>query len=319
MSSTVVTKSCFNYSCLKKGVDLKVCGKCKSAWYCSSECQKSDWKKHKTDCKFLSSMKEDQDTALGDMCARCQTSSRPLKKCSKCLVVCYCSKECQIAHWRDHKPVCNTITESNLPEILKRDKKNSNSDGGPNVAKFCTQSVWQEIQTKGQKLLEAYKHKEGVSDTDDEGEVVTTLSQAVSMASGIFNEKKIVTNFEMVPTELYGFRICQGQQILVAQITGFHPEIIRHGIFVTDEGGMTSFVLFHVDNIPDPRPHFKWSDIAPRNYIIIKDPSFQKFPGKFLGFVIDDASDVRVLRGLPLTTNDYEGYMVNMKTYTTES
>lgn len=235
MSSTTVTKSCFNNSCQKKGVDLKVCGKCKSAWYCSAECQKSDWKKHKTDCKFLSAMKEGQDMSPGDMCARCGTSSGPLKKCSQCLVVCYCSKECQVAHWRDHKPICNTIIESNLPEILKRDKKNSNSDEGSNVGGLCSQTVWQEIQTKGHKLLDAYRYKESMSgdDDDDEGEVVTTLSQAVRIARGIFDDRKIVTNFETVPTELYGFRICQGQQILVAQITGFHPEIVRHGIFLS--------------------------------------------------------------------------------------
>ena len=29
---------------------LKVCGRCKDALYCSSECQKSDWKAHKPQC-----------------------------------------------------------------------------------------------------------------------------------------------------------------------------------------------------------------------------------------------------------------------------
>ena len=36
--------------CGKVGADHKVCGKCKSVVYCSKECQKLDWKKHKTVC-----------------------------------------------------------------------------------------------------------------------------------------------------------------------------------------------------------------------------------------------------------------------------
>lgn len=39
--------------CMKKG-KLKKCSACQSAWYCSRECQKSDWLRHKTqECKEL--------------------------------------------------------------------------------------------------------------------------------------------------------------------------------------------------------------------------------------------------------------------------
>lgn len=34
-----------------RGESLRVCGACKAVHYCSRECQKSDWKKHKTICK----------------------------------------------------------------------------------------------------------------------------------------------------------------------------------------------------------------------------------------------------------------------------
>ena len=36
----------------KKGVSRK-CGGCRGARYCSVECQRSDWKRHKDDCRFL--------------------------------------------------------------------------------------------------------------------------------------------------------------------------------------------------------------------------------------------------------------------------
>lgn len=36
--------------CLKTGKDVKRCGRCQRVYYCSRECQKSDWSEHKVDC-----------------------------------------------------------------------------------------------------------------------------------------------------------------------------------------------------------------------------------------------------------------------------
>lgn len=40
--------SCLIYG---KTYPIKVCTRCKSVWYCSREHQKTDWKKHKLECK----------------------------------------------------------------------------------------------------------------------------------------------------------------------------------------------------------------------------------------------------------------------------
>ena len=37
-------------TCLKENVKLLTCGRCKSVYYCSKECQKKDWKSHKAVC-----------------------------------------------------------------------------------------------------------------------------------------------------------------------------------------------------------------------------------------------------------------------------
>jgi hypothetical protein len=41
-------------------------------------------------------------------CAMCTQSGSDidLKRCSKCLTTCYCSRECQIRHWKTHKAEC---------------------------------------------------------------------------------------------------------------------------------------------------------------------------------------------------------------------
>lgn len=40
-------------------------------------------------------------------CARCGLSAGSRKRCAKCLLVAYCSRDCQQLHWPDHKQVCN--------------------------------------------------------------------------------------------------------------------------------------------------------------------------------------------------------------------
>lgn len=45
-----VTVSCDNCEKTLRRADIKVCSRCKNARYCSPECQKSDWRKHKADC-----------------------------------------------------------------------------------------------------------------------------------------------------------------------------------------------------------------------------------------------------------------------------
>ncbi|PBL00332.1 hypothetical protein ARMGADRAFT_956095 [Armillaria gallica] len=45
-----VTVSCDHCEKTLRRADIKVCSRCKNARYCSPECQKSHWRKHKADC-----------------------------------------------------------------------------------------------------------------------------------------------------------------------------------------------------------------------------------------------------------------------------
>mmetsp|Transcript_6651 Transcript_6651/g.10353 ORF Transcript_6651/g.10353 Transcript_6651/m.10353 type:complete len:228 (+) Transcript_6651:816-1499(+) len=47
-------KACASCRSLASSKNLQKCGKCQSIWYCSKECQKNDWKRHKEFCKMLS-------------------------------------------------------------------------------------------------------------------------------------------------------------------------------------------------------------------------------------------------------------------------
>jgi hypothetical protein len=45
-------------------------------------------------------------------CEQCdKTTSEKLQKCSACRKVYYCNRECQVAHWKHHKPVCDAAVK----------------------------------------------------------------------------------------------------------------------------------------------------------------------------------------------------------------
>ncbi|KAL7155955.1 hypothetical protein ABFS83_03G110900 [Erythranthe nasuta] len=40
--------------------NIKACSACHAVWYCSRECQKSDWKLHRAECKSLSKVEKER-------------------------------------------------------------------------------------------------------------------------------------------------------------------------------------------------------------------------------------------------------------------
>ncbi|GFH55178.1 hypothetical protein CTEN210_11654 [Chaetoceros tenuissimus] len=97
---------------------LLVCAKCKGAGYCSKECQVTDWKKHKEDChrKF-------SDWAKSTCTHCCKVNlDKELLVCAKCKYAGYCSKECQVSDWKNHKKICDLLRKTkykNIDEIMK--------------------------------------------------------------------------------------------------------------------------------------------------------------------------------------------------------
>jgi hypothetical protein len=60
----------------------------------------------------------------GDECAYCSTNEGDLKKCTRCRLVCYCSKSCQTAHWKaqpGHRDRCIAPKDRKPPKIQPKD------------------------------------------------------------------------------------------------------------------------------------------------------------------------------------------------------
>ncbi|KAL4477618.1 hypothetical protein ABPG74_002768 [Tetrahymena malaccensis] len=66
----------------------------------------------------------------GFKCELCKKEAT--KRCSQCKTVWYCTRECQVVHWKDHKVSCKKIVEENKEKEL-RQKEIINDLGKENV------------------------------------------------------------------------------------------------------------------------------------------------------------------------------------------
>ena len=76
------------------------CDICKTVYYCSRNCQRIDWMRHKQICELA-------DEIPDIICSNYQCTAVADGVCGKCKVAYYCSKECQESHWSVHKKLCN--------------------------------------------------------------------------------------------------------------------------------------------------------------------------------------------------------------------
>jgi hypothetical protein len=110
-------------NCICGKVGDKRCTKCRLVCYCSRECQSADFPKHKKICQVPSSNVTTcttEVTCLREAYIKCVCGKRANNKCGKCLMVSYCSRECQIADFPIHKQLCKRLKEDAIPTIGER-------------------------------------------------------------------------------------------------------------------------------------------------------------------------------------------------------
>ena len=98
-----------------------------------------------------------------ERCENCQKRGvRELQECSRCIAVSYCSKECQVSHWKaQHKKDCarlqsegelelGTPTKIGKNEIYMTTTKNAKyTYGPPSGLKKADERFWIKVQSNG--------------------------------------------------------------------------------------------------------------------------------------------------------------------------
>ena len=128
MQACAEDEICSNSECPKLG--QYQCPRCKKL-YCSRDCQKKDWKKHKIMCS--KDFGQVTPVALKDKpCGNKECPNEGHLRCSRCKSVGYCSSGCQKKDWKQHKLVCNQSEKSasNIASARKAYHLNVNQSRG---------------------------------------------------------------------------------------------------------------------------------------------------------------------------------------------
>ena len=96
--------------CGQKSGSTYVCRGCKSIKYCSSRCMKMDLE-HKLICD--KTRKDGESDYFVKKCDSCYKFCNDITFCNNCMIAKYCSKECQVKHWKEgHKKECKLSVSS---------------------------------------------------------------------------------------------------------------------------------------------------------------------------------------------------------------
>ena len=62
----------------------------------------------------------------------CQTEGRspPLRKCTQCETAYYCSRACQRAHWKIHKPICIAAVAAKAQDATRQGREGGGAGQG---------------------------------------------------------------------------------------------------------------------------------------------------------------------------------------------
>ena len=85
----------------------------------------------------VSSAVEQPSAKTHAKCAYCEKTSGNLKKCGRCGSIQYCGKECQTKHWKEHKTVCKSSSNT----IASTHSSCAHCKKGTNLSRCSCQSV----------------------------------------------------------------------------------------------------------------------------------------------------------------------------------
>ena len=174
-------------------------------------------------------------------CAQCNTTGKPTSVCKACMIVYYCSRECQAQHWPLHKPTCKqaqlTDYKQGVEDVMNTASTDSTVPIGESsieslTAQECinaSKAIWSGfIQPAIQKLQKTIQEHKSVLETD-EGFVLyikrlldesAQLNESINLASGLLDEGEVLSLEQ-------GIAISYNTQLLLKKHSAFYSRIIE--------------------------------------------------------------------------------------------
>lgn len=131
-------------------------------------------------------------------CQMCRKHGTDMKKCSICLAVRYCSKECQLANWPVHKEECKDLA-------IKREKKDR-------IVEVCKKTSSRHLVQGEYKVLNVYKEDEIIAEWEK---------------SGIFSIDNTTTDITNRPGDVYTFNDISIMRAYIEALLILAPELCK--------------------------------------------------------------------------------------------
>lgn len=317
--------------CRKSSSNLSRCTGCYKVYYCSKHCQKANWKSgHREQCKGSKSAKSttgvyprdeketekistpcetdaagfvkrespvqntesEMDSSGPDKCHICNKTGH-LKSCARCKKASYCSKDCQIKDWAQHKNVCESEFDGHIKTkgfIEKEKEKQKEKKGSANI---IFNSIANARDRTFLPFVDLLKDVYDVDMAERKRALDKEFNRAMSTAKKFYPFLDLIDDLDYMPSEFFGMRPSQSDIVLVAFISRHHHFRQRHCVYIEDRYGQELYVAFYLD-FDNPCPFFTWSDLRPGRFICIRDPCRHYFMDGSVGIRVDEASDVKI-------------------------
>eukprot|EP01032_Pedospumella_encystans_P013920 gene13920-16007_t len=144
--------------------------------------------------------------AFKSQCLNCLATDIPTSKCKRCLVATYCSRECQVQHWKVHKKVCTDVALEEPGIIITVDpapKKNVTY-----LASGASMTSWDGKVPPGMKCNEFFDIKIQVGTVAEMPFLLYNKERNIELSVSSKNCKKYTQLFDAI----HNFEPCQGRK-----------------------------------------------------------------------------------------------------------
>jgi uncharacterized protein Veg len=138
------------------------------------------------------------NTSKSNICHSCQKSVEKISKCAKCRIASYCSRECQIKDWKNHKIICNDLGKQKV-ETAKESMENlvpMIKEKGNAFAEISIQTKKEDLRARLREEIFLKSTKSRKRTQKDYSNLVQILNKELEVKKELKKGKKILNQMD---------------------------------------------------------------------------------------------------------------------------